>query len=1136
MGFQDIILKLDAFIRKYYKNQLLKGLIYSVALGLSLWLFISVLEYFGSFGTTVRTVLFFSFALSLAFILYRFILIPILKLSKIGKTISHKQAAEIVGTHFSEIKDKLLNTLQLSETAKSEADNTLLLASIEQRTKQLAPFPFQNAIDYSVNKKYIKYAIIPLFITILILVFSPGVLTKSTERIVKFNQEFIPEAPFSFLIQSDAFEVNENEDYLIDVQLDGSFIPTEVYVLVDGNSYRMRSDKPGHFSYLVKNVRKDFSFSFKADGFDSQIYNVKVIAKSAITGLKIRAEYPAYLQKQMEEFVGVGDLMVPEGTVLHWNLNTKNTQKLAIILAKDSAFVLENGPSFQFRRKLLNSVNYSLIPISSIQSKSDSFHYSVQVIKDAFPTIDVQDRADSVVNTLVYFLGNIQDDYGFKSLSFHYGLSKSDSEPQKYLTQNISFSPTSLKQDFLYAFNFATLQPQPGDKIFYYFSVGDNDGVNGSKISRTSKFVYRIPSKEEIREQNSRASESIKSNLSESVKQARQLQKEAEKLNNQLTQKRNLDWQDKKKIEELLKKQAELEKRIEELKKENEINNFKKDQFSDKTEEERLKEEQLQKLLEDLMSDELKELMEKLEKLKDINDPKQLKNELDQMKNNTESLEKQLERTLELYKQMELEQLLQNAIDDLNKLAEEQKNLAKETEKLKDKKDEGKKEELLKKQEDLNKEFDNLKKQLDEIEQKNQELERPNEELKNTDEQQEKISEEQKSSMDEIKKGNEKKASEKQQNASDQMQQLSQQLQQQQQQMEDNNQEEDLESMRRLLDNLLKLSFQQEEIIKDLNKTPTASPTYKEIARRQRKLEDDAKVIEDSLQALAKRQAQISSNINKELSELKSNIKASITHLGDRYVSAALSKQQYAMSHINNLALMLSESIENAQQQMMQMKGSSMGNKACKKPGQGNPSPSDMKKMSEMQKALGEQMRKMAQQKSEQQKKDGNQPKGNENGQPKPGERNSQGGGEGGNEDSKEFARMAQQQAQLKKMLQEMIENSKDPEQRKLMQDILRQMDETETDLFNKRITAATMKRQNDILSKMLESEKALREQDEDDNRESNTADTYIPENIQKYLEWKKLQEGMKDVIRTVPADLLPYYRNKVQDYFNKGL
>ncbi|MGQ3014823.1 MAG: hypothetical protein ACT6QS_14025, partial [Flavobacteriales bacterium] len=71
--------------------------------------------------------------------------------------------------------------------------------------------------------------------------------------------------------------------------------------------------------------------------------------------------------------------------------------------------------------------------------------------------------------------------------------------------------------------------------------------------------------------------------------------------------------------------------------------------------------------------------------------------------------------------------------------------------------------------------------------------------------------------------------------------------------------------------------------------------------------------------------------------------------------------------------------------------------------------------------------------------------------------------------------------------------------------------------------------------SRMLESEKALREQDEDEQRESNSADDLIPDNIEKYLEWKKLQEGMKDVLRTVPADFVPYYRQKVQSYFNKS-
>lgn len=1133
MAFQDIISKLDAFIRKYYKNQLLKGAIYSVALVLSLWLFISLLEFIGSFGKFIRSILFFTFSISLAYILFRFIITPLLKLQKIGNTISHTQAAEIVGTHFSEIKDKLLNTLQLSDSVKDDKDNSLLLASIEQRTKQLAPFSFQNAIDYSVNKKYLVYAIIPLVIVVTLFVFSPSVLTKSTERIVNFNKDFIPEAPFSFLLNSNSFVVNENDDFPIDVSLSGSFIPTEVYIVLDGNSYRMKNGNNASFSFLVKNVRKDFSFVFSADGFQSQVYHVKVQAKSAITGFKIRAEYPAYLNKSMEEFVGVGDLLVPEGTVLHWQLSSKNTQKLAVVLAKDSAFFLQNGPSFQFKKQMRNSIDYSLIPLSSIASNKDSLHYSIQVLKDAFPNIEVQDKADSVVNTLVYFLGNIQDDYGFKSLNFHYGLSKNESEPQKYSNLPISFSAQSLKQNFLYAFNFATLQPQPGDKVYYYFSVGDNDGINGSKVSRSSKFVFKIPSKEELREQNSQASESIKNNLSESVKQARQLQRDAEKLNNQIAQKRNLDWQDKKKIDDLLRKQADLEKKIAELKKENEINNFKKDQFSDKSLEESLKEEQLQKLLEELMSDELKELMEKLEKLKDVNDPKLMKNELDQMKNNTESLEKQLERTLELYKQMELEQLLQEAINDLKELAKEQKDLAKETENSKLNND-IQKNELMNKQEKLNKEFEKIKEQLNTIEEKNKELERPNEELSNTNQQEEKISEEQKGSVEEMQKGSPKKASDKQQNAGDQMENLSNQLQSQQQEMEDNNQEEDLESMRRLLDNLLKLSFQQEELIKDLNKTPYSSPTFKEIARRQRKLEDDAKVIEDSLHALSKRQAQISSTINKELSSLKSSMSSSIRFLGDRQVSGSLIQQQYAMSHINNLALILSESIENSQQQMMQQKGNSSGNKACKKPGQGQPKSGDMKKMSEMQKKLGEQMQKMAQQKSNEMKNQGNQPKGSNPGQPKPGERNSSGGGSGGSE-SEQFARMAQQQSQLKKMLQDMLEDSKNPEQRKLMQDLMRQMDENETDLFNKRISSETMKRQNDILSKMLESEKALREQDEDEQRESNSADEFIPENIQKYLEWKKLHEGMKDVIRTVPADLHPYYKTKVQEYFNKA-
>lgn len=1131
-AYNELIDKLNAFIRKYYKNQLIRGSIYTVGLGLTLWLSVSITEYFGAFGSGVRTFLFFSFALAFLAILVRYIFIPLSGLFRLGKTLSYEQAAAIIGTHFAPVKDKLLNTLQLKKDLDREQDNSLLIAAVEQRTAELRPVPFVKAIDYSLNRRYLRWALIPVAVTFLLLFLAPSVLTKSTERLVRFNREFRPEAPFRFSIVNKNLEAAENSDFEVILKTEGNVQPADVYVESDGARFRMRNGEEQTFIYMFRNVRKDFSFRFFADGFYSDPYQVKVNPRAAVTGFKIKAEYPAYLNRVPEEFNGTGDVQVPEGTVLSWFMHTKNTEKVWVKMAADSVMVLSGGPAFNFRRRVSRTVPYAILPLHAGITNRDTLKYTVSVIRDQFPVIEVQERADSVVNTLFYFLGNVQDDYGFRGLSFHYGITSGEGEPARYEVRRIGLQDGSLKQAFLYAFNFKELDPRPGDKVHYYFTISDNDGVNGSKSTRSARRIYRVPTKEELRRQNAEASESVKNSLSQSVKEARELQRDAEKLNKQLLEKRNMDWQDRKRIEDLLKKQKELEKKIEDLKKENEINNFKKDQFNDKSEEEKQKEEQLQKLLDELMSDEFRDLMQKLEELNKTEDPKQAQEKLQEMKYNSEDLQKQLERTLELYKQMELEQLMNETIEQLNELAEKQKELAGETAETKQN-DTQKREELLKKQEEITKEFEEIRKQLDEIEKKNSELEKPNEEIKNTDQQEQNIQQEQQNSEQNMQKGQNKKASDSQQNAGDQMQQLSNSLQQQQQEMEDNNQEEDLESMRRLLDNLLKLSFQQENLINELGKVNMDSPVYKEITRKQRKLQDDARVIEDSLFALSKRQAALSGMINKEIASVKRGMSDAVSFLAERRVPNASARQQYAMASVNNLALMLSESIENAQQQMMMKKGSSMGNKTCKKPGQGNPSSSDqMQKMQQQQQKLGEQMQKMAQQMSRQregEKKPGQSGQGQE-GQPKPGERNSF-----NMENSREFAQMARQQEELRKMLQELAEKTTDPNQKRMMQELARKMEENETDFYNKRISAETLRRQNDIFSRMLESEKALREQDEDEKRESRSGDDLVPENIEKYLEWKKLQEGMKDVLRTVPADFVPYYKQKVQSYFNKS-
>ena len=60
-NYQVLIQKLDQFIRKYYVNKLIRGVLYSIGFVLLLFLLVDLLIYYNDFGTGTRTGLFFSF-------------------------------------------------------------------------------------------------------------------------------------------------------------------------------------------------------------------------------------------------------------------------------------------------------------------------------------------------------------------------------------------------------------------------------------------------------------------------------------------------------------------------------------------------------------------------------------------------------------------------------------------------------------------------------------------------------------------------------------------------------------------------------------------------------------------------------------------------------------------------------------------------------------------------------------------------------------------------------------------------------------------------------------------------------------------------------------------------------------------
>ena len=200
--------KLEGFIRKYYTNELIRGSILFLAIGLLYFLFTLLIEHFLWLSPSGRKWLFWAFITFEVFLFIRFIIYPLTKLFKFRKGIDYETSSVIIGTHFPEVADKLLNVLILE---RSKEQNELLLASIEQKSNELSPIPFQKAIDFKKNRKYLKYLAIPVILYVIFNISSEeNIFSGSYQRVVNYDIAYEPPAPFSFVIENDKLQTLEN--------------------------------------------------------------------------------------------------------------------------------------------------------------------------------------------------------------------------------------------------------------------------------------------------------------------------------------------------------------------------------------------------------------------------------------------------------------------------------------------------------------------------------------------------------------------------------------------------------------------------------------------------------------------------------------------------------------------------------------------------------------------------------------------------------------------------------------------------------------------------------------------------------------------------------------------------------------
>jgi len=228
--YQEVLKKLEGFIRKDYLQLILFGVQAFVSTILLIFTFYSVVEFAANFSSIVRTVLFLLFILSVAGLLFYFLIKPFIKyISRIRKE-AYFDAAIKVGNNYPDVKDELINTMQL--VSENEKENlysaTLIEAAFRKVFEKVKSLNFQSTINFERAKKIFPYfGIITVFL-IAIILFIPGI-NAASYRILNFNQEFVPPPKFIFEVSPGNKEITKGEGIEIKVKVIGSK-PKSVYL------------------------------------------------------------------------------------------------------------------------------------------------------------------------------------------------------------------------------------------------------------------------------------------------------------------------------------------------------------------------------------------------------------------------------------------------------------------------------------------------------------------------------------------------------------------------------------------------------------------------------------------------------------------------------------------------------------------------------------------------------------------------------------------------------------------------------------------------------------------------------------------------------------------------------------------
>lgn len=1089
LTYRSFIDRISGVSKKDIILKLYRSFIITLSVFLLLALILTSAEALYFFTSAVRKFFLYGFTSALAATVLIILIIALSAYRSLQESKSINRYALRIGDNFPSVKDNLLNAIQLYHSTRSRDkffSESLAEESIRQVDGTTKNLNFNGIISYKSNNSFLMlFAGILLVFVSLFMIF-PGVFQASAFRLINYNYKFVDNTlGISYDVKPGNIEIARGDNVNISVRV---HFNNPVYAAdkitfntkltsIDGadlssSSQDLSAVKWNEFNTVVSNISSSTSYWFEYKGIKSDEYTITVTNRPIIKSVKITIFPPAYTKLPSHDAEG-NNITTIMGSKVYVELESPDNLSSSVLQFSDGSplDLSLNGNSATGSFTANRNETFKLIAVKNSAGREltnvNPPGYSLKVYPDEYPKAEIIEPESELQmkgDKDVLVRSRITDDFGFTKMRLGYRLSKS-----KYgmTNKDFNFADIPIKNldatalEVPYEWNLSNLNLGTEDEVEYFVEVYDNDAVSGPKSTRSDVHKLIYPSLESLLKKTEETSEDIANSLKSSYENAMDLKQELNNIQDKLKKDpEDLGLNDPKKNQELQNKindiqnqfsstQQKLNELMTSLQNNNQISKETMDKYME-----------LQKMFQQIDSKELREMMQKLqEALKNL-DPQKLQEAMKDFTFDEERFKKAIEKTMELLKKILNEQKFGELAKKLDEMAKKQEELKNKTENT-DEKDKNQMNQLSSTQEQLKKEYEEFLKQMKELSDNMKQLN--NDEIAKQFEkmmkemQKKNLDQKMNQSSKDLQSGNKDNSMDQQQQLSEDLNEMNQQMQDLLNQMMQNENSKLMAKMQELLDKMQKMSQEQGELKDQSGKMDenTDESEYKENESQQKGLTTELQKTIDELMQLSD-QMPMTPQLGKLLGDAYNEMSKASKSLGKKDAKSANTSQGKAKESLDKAIEKFKSMCQNG-----------------KMPGKGNSLSQLLQALQQMiarQQALNDKMSRFG-------------PNGNK--------------GQYTQQELAEMQKLSMEQETIRKNLQQLNDEFKkqqEVEGKKLLgnlDQVQKDMMEIITDLKDNNITPETRKRQEKILSRMLDFQLSVREKDFEQKRESRPGKDY---------------------------------------------